>query len=396
MSESVNKLRRIKILFFSKEAVGGPNTLFEQVEKKLNKKYGTKFYIYFIRASGLKLSRQFNYIESSNLSDFSNFSLHKLFIFVNHLFRTYKIISLEKPSLIVTVNIYAALINYMVKVVFFRKTILVCLINNNLHEIALRKGSALYSLLFSLLTRFVLNHTDRNIFVSGDLAKFLNKTLMIKNKYSVIYNGVDSQKISKLSKKPIPNYYNKLLIRKSTKIFTIARLEKQKDILTILEAFKLLRDQYSNIDLYIIGEGSQKAELINQVKNLSLTKNVHFLGWQNNIYPFLKQSDILIHSSFFEGFGRTIVEAMVLGKPVISTNSPFGPAEILGYGRFGILIPVNNPKELVESVGKLIKNRQLMKKYSRLSLERVKEFELSDCLRKYEDLFANLLSLPVT
>lgn len=141
-----------------------------------------------------------------------------------------------------------------------------------------------------------------------------------------------------------------------------------KDYLTVIEAFA---DSEIKEKLYIVGDGPYKNQLEMKIKELNLESKVNFLGSKKNPYPILKNSKGLILSSKYEGLSNVILEALVLEKPVIATNCPYGPKEILGQDKtIGILFSVGKKDELVNILKKIdskIFSNQKMK-------DRVKDF----------------------
>ena len=132
-------------------------------------------------------------------------------------------------------------------------------------------------------------------------------------------------------------------------LLTVGRLAPEKDHVTLIKAFALLPESL-NAKLVILGEGPLRAELEALVTLLHLTDRVFLPGFMMDPYPWFFRADLFVLSSLWEGFGNVIVEAFECGVPVVSTNCPSGPAEILEDGRFGKLVPVNDPLALAEAI----------------------------------------------
>jgi glycosyltransferase involved in cell wall biosynthesis/2-polyprenyl-3-methyl-5-hydroxy-6-metoxy-1,4-benzoquinol methylase len=128
-------------------------------------------------------------------------------------------------------------------------------------------------------------------------------------------------------------------------ILTVGRLSPQKDHATLIKAFALLPEGL-NSKLVILGEGPLRAELEALVKQLKLEGRILLPGFMMDPYPWFLSADLFVLSSLWEGFGNVIVEAFECGLPVVSTNCPSGPAEILNDGQFGKLVPVHDPAAL--------------------------------------------------
>ncbi len=139
-----------------------------------------------------------------------------------------------------------------------------------------------------------------------------------------------------------------------TILLNIGRLSEQKDQLTLIKAFEIYRQKNKQAILFIVGTGPLQTQLETYIKANHLEKDVILAGFQDNPYNWLDACDAFVLSSKYEGFGNVIVEAMALGKTVVSTDCPSGPAEILDNGNLGYLCPVDAPMELAEAIAKAV------------------------------------------
>jgi len=130
---------------------------------------------------------------------------------------------------------------------------------------------------------------------------------------------------------------------------TIGRLDVMKDHATMIRAFAKVQAR-RECRLLIIGEGKERSNLEALIASLKLKGLVKLAGAIENPYPYLKQADVFVLSSVFEGFGNVLVEALSLGKKVVSTNCIGGPAHILNHGTYGKLVPVGNVDELANAM----------------------------------------------
>lgn len=196
-----------------------------------------------------------------------------------------------------------------------------------------------------------------------------------EDKFKVLYNFFDIGKILKLSDNDLElNNKEKELIQDNY-LFACCRIDKQKDIDTLIEAYKILKEKYNIKEkLYIAGNGDQKERLENLVKKYNLEKDIIFLGTQKNPYIWMKKAEAFIHSSYYEGFGLVLVEALISNGMVISSDCPVGPREILENGKSGMLFPVGNKEKLVEEILEVLNNKEIIKKYRTESKRRIKDF----------------------
>jgi glycosyltransferase involved in cell wall biosynthesis len=124
-------------------------------------------------------------------------------------------------------------------------------------------------------------------------------------------------------------------------ILTAGRLSFQKDHATLLKAFAMLQN-YTNSKLVILGEGPLRTQLSSLIIELGLEDRVSMPGFVCDPYPWFLSADLFVLSSRWEGFGNVIVEALECGVPIVSTNCPSGPDEILKHGQYGKLVPVQD------------------------------------------------------
>jgi len=132
-------------------------------------------------------------------------------------------------------------------------------------------------------------------------------------------------------------------------ILGAGELGARKDFATLLRAFALLRARRP-CRLVIIGRGKQHEALLQLAQTLGIGADVDLPGFVDRPYPYLAHADLFAFSSRWEGLGLVLVEALALGTPVVSTDCPSGPAEILQQGRYGPLVPVGDAAALARAM----------------------------------------------
>jgi glycosyltransferase involved in cell wall biosynthesis len=132
-------------------------------------------------------------------------------------------------------------------------------------------------------------------------------------------------------------------------VLAVGRLHKQKGYRHLLMAFARVVKQRPSY-LVILGEGDEREELQSLADSLGIASRVHFLGYTPNVLAYMRQAAVFVLSSVAEGFGNVLVEALACGTPVISTDCPHGPREILAGGRYGTLVPIGDVDALARAI----------------------------------------------
>ena len=260
---------------------------------------------------------------------------------------------------------------------------------------AMYNENTVLSFINKFLTSFLYPKADQIISASYGIHDDLKNNFNISNQQNVIYNPCNIEKIEQLATKDI----NLDLERKKT-IITVGSLEKVKNQAILIEAFSKLSSEYR---LIILGEGSLEKNLRNQVKSLGLYERVIFVGFDNNPYKYFKKSSIFVLSSNSEGFPNVLVEAMICGCSVISTDCLSGPREILApntdisirlkdkieVAEYGMLVPVKDTDKLYEALTYLITNEALQNELVSKASSRIAELDIKLISQKYENVICN-------
>jgi glycosyltransferase involved in cell wall biosynthesis len=135
--------------------------------------------------------------------------------------------------------------------------------------------------------------------------------------------------------------------------------------------------------LVLVGQGPLQDELTALARELGISDRVVFAGWQENPFAWMANADLFVLSSRFEGFGNVVIEAMACGLPVVSTDCPSGPSEILAGGDTGILVPVGNARALADAMCAVLEDGNLRAQLADKSRRRVPEFDISVIGRQY-------------
>ena len=233
-----------------------------------------------------------------------------------------------------------------------------------------------------------LDKYDVVVAICDDMKKELEITYpYLKKKIKRIYNPFNFERIEKLGKDSSELGEKDLELLKDRYILAVSRLDTtQKDYKTLLEAFKLLKEDKIEEKLYIVGDGPSKKEIQGMIDDMGLNEDVLLLGQRSNPYVWMRNAQLFVHSSKYEGFGLVLVEAMSLGKAIVASDCEVGPKEILGEGKYGKVFPVGDSKALYKELKLLLENNILKDEYEKKSQLRAKSFDAKVVIKEYENL----------
>lgn len=178
-------------------------------------------------------------------------------------------------------------------------------------------------------------------------------------------------------------------------ILAVGRITHQKDYMTLLRAFHLLKKQSSPNDqlcLKIVGgihDESEKHKLDTFILDNQLGENIEFAGFTENVAAHYASADVFVLSSKWEGFGNVLVEALAFGLPIVSTNCPYGPAEILENGRYGKLVPIGDSQAMAVAISDLLQNPQTFS--PKTQQQRSRDFSEAVIAEKYWQLIMQVV-----
>jgi glycosyltransferase involved in cell wall biosynthesis len=170
-------------------------------------------------------------------------------------------------------------------------------------------------------------------------------------------------------------------------IVTVTRLTTvQKDPITLLNAFKIVKEKYPKATLLFLGDGPEKEKLKNVAKELGIIKNTVFLGFVKNPLAYVKRSDVFVLSSKSEGTPVVLIEAQACGVPIVATDCPVGPRWILDEGKAGILVKVGDYKQIAEAIINILENKNIAFKLVKNGLAFNSNFSFEKFKKKWQNL----------
>jgi glycosyltransferase involved in cell wall biosynthesis len=219
---------------------------------------------------------------------------------------------------------------------------------------AMSGRAAIHRWLRFLPIRLLYPRIDRIVAVSDGVAEDTARIARLpRRSITVIRNPVITPELAAQAAEPCPHPW--LEGGEVPVILAAGRLQRQKDFPTLIRAFGRLRAERV-CRLVILGEGRGRTGLEALVRKLGLAGEVDLPGHQPNPYAFLARASLFVLSSAWEGSPNVLTEALALGVPVVSTDCPSGPSEILEGGRFGPLVPVGDVPALGAAMSATLEN----------------------------------------
>jgi glycosyltransferase involved in cell wall biosynthesis len=193
---------------------------------------------------------------------------------------------------------------------------------------------------------------DGMVAVSDGVAARLKAIPRVRpEKVHRIYNPVNAVEVEQKALQPLQHPW--FQDHEVPIILSVGRLVKQKDFPTLIRAFAEVRKQ-RHARLIILGHGAEYELIAQMIQKLNLSSYVEMVGFVANPYAFMARASVLVLSSRHEGFPMVLLEALACGTPVVATDCPTGPREILDGGRFGSLVPIGDVEALAKSIHNML------------------------------------------
>lgn len=219
---------------------------------------------------------------------------------------------------------------------------------------------------------------DRVVCVSEDVRRSFQEMYGPVAETAIVYNCYDDAEILHKAEKQVPE-------EEARTIIAIGRLTAQKGFDRLLRVHKRLIDEGIRYPLKILGEGEDRKALEAFVEQNGLTDTVALCGFQENPYPMLKNAAFYVCSSRYEGFSTTVIESLILGTPVVTTDCT-GMREILGDSEYG-LITANDDEAFYEGVKRMLTEPGMLKHYAEQAKIRGRDFKREKLVKATEAFF---------
>jgi len=285
----------------------------------------------------------------------------------------------EKPDIFISSLSHANLVSIISKKIAKSKTKLFLREDNTL-SLVFYNSKSFKTKVIPFLVKLLYSYADLVIAVSdGVKDDLIGFAKLSPDKIKVIYNPVITPELFQKAREPVSHTW--FAPNSPPVILGVGRLTKQKDFPTLLKAFALVRKEIDS-RLVILGEGEERKNLEKLAKELGIEEFLWMPGFVDNPYKYMSKASVFVLSSIYEGFGNVLVEALALGCPVISTDCPSGPSEILENGKYGKLVSVRKSEDLAKAILDIIRSPKLI---NQAGAERAGMFEVDKIATEYLD-----------
>lgn len=211
--------------------------------------------------------------------------------------------------------------------------------------------------LIPVLARWFYPWADGIVAVSTGVADDLaHVTNLPRERIQVIYNPIITPQLRDRAQAAIEHPWFKP--GQPPVVLAVGRLRPQKDFSTLIRAFSQMR-QSCPARLLILGEGPERPALNALIQQLNLEDHASLAGFTDNPYAYMARASLFVLSSRWEGLPTVLIEALYCGAPVVATDCPNGPREILAQGRYGPLVPVGDEAALASAMATALSGQKL-------------------------------------
>lgn len=240
-----------------------------------------------------------------------------------------------------------------------------------------------FNQILSWMMPFIYPRADKIISLSiGVKSDLISLSRKLKDN-TVVINNIGIDQFKKVEDDPVQKEGVKSIV-------ICGRLIKLKGFDDALRCFKKVSEVIA-AELYVIGDGPEKQNLLELSEQLNIKDKVQWLGFVSHPEVIMSHADAFLLCSHYEGFGNVIIEAMSVGLPVVSTDCPYGPGEIIDDNISGVLVPVGDFQRMAKEVVKILSDRKLSEKLIQNAYERVGDFSKERITQQYERLFEKLV-----
>ncbi|MFY4813678.1 glycosyltransferase [Haloarcula sp. AONF1] len=291
----------------------------------------------------------------------------------------------QSPQILFSQMTYANDIHMISKILSGADTVTITTIHNTLGMQEEPKEK-----LVQWLQRRLAHQSDQFVAVSEGVAESVVEHVGVgREKVSVLHNPIPVDEVQERARESVDHPW--IDSAKLDVVLGVGRLERAKNFGSLLRAFERVHAAQPDTRAIIVGRGSKRTELETLATELGIDDAVSFPGFVDNPYGYMAGADVLAMSSIHEGLPTVLIEALACGCPVVSTDCPSGPAEILKRGEYGPLVDVDDDEGLAAAIQATL-NDSLP---SDVLIERANDFAPGAVIDQYESFIRSFASEEV-
>ncbi len=264
--------------------------------------------------------------------------------------------------------------------------VLICSIRNNIYPSSLEHNRKRACQIF---TKILCKADHVHTVSEGIKSAIIAGNLCPSSRVTTIYNPAKRTNIETLAEEKTNHQWVEKKVDLNLRIvLAVGNLRKAKNHKLLVNAFVGVHAKFENAKLIILGEGGERENLERQVDSLDMSDHISLPGWTANPFVYMKHCDVFVLSSDYEGFGNVLVEALLCGCNIVSTDCPHGPREILDNEKYGRLIPVYDQNAMTKAINDALNETPPVSLLQR----RAESFGISKIGLQFEKLFAGALA----
>ena len=286
----------------------------------------------------------------------------------------------ERPAALVSAQHFANVAAVLARSLAHRKVKLLLTERLSIDE-ALKRDRGLRRLVLPRLMRLLYGRADALVANARDNAERLAELLgWPPGSVRTIYNPTFDPSIRPMAEEPVTESW--FAPGEPPVVLGVGRLAPQKDFSLLLRAFAAMRAK-TDCRLVIIGEGPERARLEALATELGVSADVELPGFRTNPYSYMARASLFVLSSRYEGLPNVLIEAQACGVPVLATDCPTGPREILLGGSAGVLVPVGDVEAMAEQGVRLLADRAYAQGLADEATAHLSRFDPETCYEAY-------------
>lgn len=330
-----------------------------------------------------------------------NSKFQKFLVFIKRIKIVKEIKKKNNYDMVISFGVAANIINILTK----QKENTLCT-EHNIKSIE-NKTWGISGKIYDFLIKSFYSKSDYLVAISHVMKEDLKNHYKIRKNIDVIYNPHNINEIIELSNESLTEQENEIFKDKIT-LINVGRLTFAKGQNHLIKVISELKKEFANIQLLILGEGELENELRKLAKEHNVEDSIVFLGYHSNPYKFIRNANLFVMSSIFEGFPNVLIESLACETPIISTDCKSGPREIIDekkeinktvetyeIHKCGILVPSFEKKsvrenaevQMVKGITKLLSDPILYKQMKNYCLLKARNYDLNKIVSKYEEKF---------